>query len=161
METELEWIETKYIDKSGGKLYINKLGQIQKRFKIREPKLMKGSTDSQGYVRISVLENGKYIRKHIHSIMGEMFLPNPYNHRNIDHIDRNKTNNRLDNLRWFSQSNNMLNRDKIQGIYWIEDKNYWVAKASNKVIGYFHTEQEAYACKYGYLKALNITIEDV
>ena len=91
--------------------------------------------------------------------MAETFLTNPNGYRNVDHINRNKLDNRLENLRYFSQTDNMLNRDKIRGIYFIEDRNYWVSKSGQEIIGYFKTEDEARACKFGWLKAKGITIE--
>lgn len=157
-EMQNEWYETKYKDKVGI-FYINKKGQLQKRFKIREPKLIEGCIGSNGYLYVSVCENGKAIKKTIHSIMGEVFLPNPFSYRNIDHINRIKTDNRLENLRWFSQSYNMLNIGEIKHIIWDNDKKRWLCKINNNVIGRFLTKEEAIACKYGYLKALNIINE--
>jgi hypothetical protein len=155
METEIEWYETKYKDKTG-RFYINKKGQLQKRFKIREPKILEGNIGGTGYLYVSVCENRKHIKKTIHSIMGEVFLENTHNYRNIDHINRNKTDNRLENLRWLSQSYNMLNTNEIKNISWNEEKQRWLCKIKDEVIGRFYTKEEAIACKYGYLKGLNI-----
>ncbi len=154
-QIETEWFETKYKNKTGT-YYINKLGQIQKRYKIRSPKIISGSVGSAGYLVVSVCDNGKFIKKTIHSIMAEVFLPNYSNHRNIDHINRIKTDNRLENLRWLSQSYNMLNVGEIKNIFFDETKNRWICRVSEKVIGRFLTKEEAVACKYGYLKALGI-----
>jgi hypothetical protein len=60
-------------------------------------------------VNISVYdENGKYkqIKRSIHQLVAEAFVPNPYNHTEIDHIDRNKINNHYTNLRWVSRFEN-------------------------------------------------------
>lgn len=159
IQNEEEWFETKYSDKVG-KFYINKKGQMQKRFKIREPKILNGKVGANGYLYVSVCYDGKAIKKTIHSIMGEVFLPNPHSYRNIDHINRIKTDNRLENLRWFSQSYNMLNVGEIKNIIWSDEKHLWLCKISNVVIGSFHTKEEAVACKYGYLKALDIINND-
>ena len=153
-----EWYETRYKDKVGN-FYINKKGQLQKRFKKRDPKLFEGVIANTGYLYVSVCDNGKHIKKTIHSIMGEVFLKNSFSHRNIDHINRIKTDNRLENLRWASQSYNMLNTDKIKNIIWNDVSKRWLCKVSKKLIGTFLTEEEAIACKYGYLKALNIINE--
>jgi hypothetical protein len=150
---ETEWFETKYKG-----YWITKNGDFKRVYKTKEV-IYKGSVCKKtGYVMVSL---GKEIgKKTLHSIMGNTFLPNPNNLRNIDHINRNKTDNRLENLRWFSQVDNMLNRGKIRGIAFIEDRNYWVAKSGQDIIGYFKTEDEARACKFGWLKAKGITIED-
>lgn len=155
MEIETEWFETKYKD-TVGTFWINKKGQLQKRFGKRKPKLLEGSLGSNGYLFVSVCEDGIFKKKTIHSIMGEVFLENTHSHRNIDHINRIKTDNRLENLRWLSQSYNMLNTETIKGIGFSKDKNRWYSKSSDVIIGYFYTKEEAIACKYGYLKALSI-----
>jgi hypothetical protein len=50
-------------------------------------------------------------RKHsIHRLLGLQYLENPDNLREIDHIDRNKLNNNLENLRWVSRQTNNQNR---------------------------------------------------
>ncbi len=117
---------------------------------------MEGSLGNNGYLFVSVCEDGISKKKTIHSIMGEVFLENTHSHRNIDHINRIKTDNKLENLRWLSQSYNMLNTDIIKSVGFSKDKNRWYSKSSDTIIGYFYTKEEAVACKYGYLKALGI-----
>ena len=46
----------------------------------------------------------------LHRILAKHFIPNPENLPEIDHIDRDKTNNSIENLRWISRSDNMRNR---------------------------------------------------
>lgn len=145
-----EWFETKY-----PKYFISKKGQVKKKLKSKEI-ICNLCIGKNGYIYFSAgKKDGKI---NLHRLMGEMFLPNPYNLRNVDHIDRNKQNNTLENLRWFSQSDNMLNRDGCLGISFCNEKNKWIAKAGLFCIGYFNTEIEARACKYGYLRAREITL---
>lgn len=43
----------------------------------------------------------------VHRLVALFFIPNPYNEEQVDHIDRNKHNNKVENLRWVSPSENM------------------------------------------------------
>ena len=45
-----------------------------------------------------------------HRILARHFVPNPDNLPQVDHIDRNKTNNSIENLRWVSAGENLRNR---------------------------------------------------
>lgn len=78
-------------------------GQVKK-----NGRLMKGATDSIGYRQVS--HHGKLVM--MHRLVASRFLPAPSTNENveIDHIDRNKSNNHASNLRWCSKSANMLNR---------------------------------------------------
>ena len=58
------------------------------------------------YVRVRL--NGRnYL---YHRILARHFIPNPNNLPQVDHIDRNKTNNSIENLRWVSAGENLRNR---------------------------------------------------
>lgn len=58
-------------------------------------------------------------RIHLHRLLGLTFIPNPDNKPVIDHIDRNKLNNNIENLRWATLSENRLNSDNIR------NEEYW------------------------------------
>ena len=59
-----------------------------------------------GYVLIHL--NRRTYR--LHRILAKHFLPNPDDLPQVDHIDRNKTNNSIENLRWVTASENTRNR---------------------------------------------------
>lgn len=72
-------------------------------------KILKISHNNKGYCDVSLRKNG--IRKHykVHRLVAMAFVENPKNLNEVDHIDTNKDNNRFDNLRWVTHSENHLN----------------------------------------------------
>ena len=59
-----------------------------------------------GYVNIKL--NARPYK--YHRILAKHFIENPDDLPQVDHIDRNKTNNSIENLRWVSNSENCRNR---------------------------------------------------
>jgi len=66
-----------------------------------------------GYKYVSLKKEGKREKCFIHRLLGKQYIDNPDNKPEIDHIDRNKTNNSLDNLKWVSRVENRRNRVDI------------------------------------------------
>lgn len=79
-------------------------------YRITKPKLIKPSEHkSTGYLRVTLSKNGIHVSIHAHRLVASSFIPNPYAKPMIDHLDRNKHNNRINNLRWCTLSENMNN----------------------------------------------------
>ena len=55
-----------------------------------------------------------YIRKTTHRLVGLAFIPNPNNKLTVDHINRNPLDNRVENLRWATHSEQRINTFDIQ-----------------------------------------------
>jgi len=87
---------------------INRLGQVRR---IVSGKILKPA-NSSGYLCVNLCKNGVRKKYYIHRLLGIQFIPNPENKLEIDHIDRNRQNNSLENLRWATrkeQQNNLSN----------------------------------------------------
>lgn len=65
---------------------------------------------SQRYFTVDLCKEGVRKTHTVHSLVAKAFLLNPDNLPEIDHIDRNKHNNALHNLRWVSKVQNQANR---------------------------------------------------
>jgi hypothetical protein len=67
-----------------------------------------------------------------HRLLAQTFLPNPNNLVDVDHINRNKRDNRLENLRWVSKADNEKNKGLTSRntsgekyISWCKAKQRW------------------------------------
>jgi len=84
--------------------------------KYHPPRFLKASVggDKAGYLAVNLYKDKKPYRHRIHRLLGLHFIDNPDNKRCIDHIDRDKLNNSLSNLRWATASENNFNRGKYK-----------------------------------------------
>lgn len=90
---------------------INKNGDI-KTIKRRGTSggLLKFAICKNGYKTISLYKNGIQKTHTIHTLLGKQYIENIGNYPIIDHINRNRLDNNLSNLRWTTYSINAENR---------------------------------------------------
>lgn len=69
-------------------------------------KLVKLNERKDGYLQVGLYKNGKTDSTFVHRLVAQTFLPNPENLPEVNHIDEDKTNNRVDNLEWKSHKGN-------------------------------------------------------
>lgn len=59
-----------------------------------------------GYAYVNLRNDGQTIRRYIHRLVAEAFIPNPLNKPTVNHIDGSKLNNDVSNLEWATYSEN-------------------------------------------------------
>ena len=69
--------------------------------------------NKKGYHCIGLYKNSGMQNYRTHALVAQEFIvkPTTYSKLMIDHIDRNKQNNQVNNLRWVSNSQNQMNRN--------------------------------------------------
>lgn len=80
--------------------------------------VLKPLKHNKNYLMVILYKNGKYKNFKVHRLVAKTFLPNPDNKPCIDHINTNRSDNRVDNLRWVTQkenNNNPLTKEKQVG----------------------------------------------
>lgn len=58
------------------------------------------------YLHVTLHRDGSYKNAMVHRLVAQAFLPNPDNLSEVDHIDHNRFNNSVDNLRWVDATTN-------------------------------------------------------
>ena len=131
-------------------------------------RILKQCKNNRGYLYVSLSKNGIGKKFSIHNLIALHFIPNPENLREIDHINQDKANNSISNLRWISPSNNCRNRPKKQnssskymGVCFDKRAGKYVARIQinnkYKYIGLYETEEEAGKAWDDYVKEHNLT----
>lgn len=70
-------------------------------------RIKKPSTNKKnGYLIIDLYKDNKSKKVPVHRLVAEAFIPNPENKATVDHIDGDRKNNSIDNLRWATYSEN-------------------------------------------------------
>lgn len=85
-------------------------GQI-KPVKSRE---LRQTDNGTGYKFVYLWKHNKQHRYYVHRLVAEIFIPNPDNLSEINHIDNNKSNNHVSNLEWCNRLYN--ERQKLKHI---------------------------------------------
>lgn len=93
-------------------------------------KILKPKNTSNGYLFVSLKQNDKIIQKTIHNLVANTFLESNNKNSIIDHKDRNKQNNNVENLQFTtSQKNNhnRINNNEELNIYKMKNGR-WIVK---------------------------------
>ena len=102
------------------------------------------STYKSNYIYVRLYKNGKTYHYSLHRLLAINFIPNPNNLPIVDHINNNPFDNRLENLQWCTQGDNVRKEyDRYSPIRnFVECKLY----KNNKLIGAFKSVNEC--CRY-------------
>lgn len=112
-----------------------------------------GCPDGQGYLQISV--QSRLYQAHR---LAWLYMHGEWPKLNIDHINRNPSDNRLVNLRDVTNKQNMQNAGKYShntsghpGVSWYKQKSKWRARITHNQkqihLGYFSILEEAIAAR--------------
>ncbi len=133
----------------------------------RTGKMLKPHIIKTGYHNVILEKNGVRRCASVHRLVGECHIDNPENKPQIDHIDRNPSNNDISNLRWATLSEqgqnkgiSKLNTSGYKNIHYRADLKSWIySKECNcQRICYkrFQTIEEAIDFKKKYEEENNI-----
>ncbi|EGB03361.1 hypothetical protein AURANDRAFT_34120 [Aureococcus anophagefferens] len=112
--------------------------------------------DKDGYLQVNLSKSGVRKTVRVHRLVALAFIENTDNKPFVDHIDRDRTNNNISNLRWATKSENQANQTKysnntsgFKGVS-IDKRNgkYKAAitiQSKKKFLGYFKTAEETSA----------------
>ena len=125
--------------------------------------ILKPNVGSFCYLRVCLYNDVGKKTIAIHRLVGGAFIENPDNYKELDHVDNDKNNNRVDNLRWTTRGGNVRRvpkfkgdfSSKYRGVYYHQKNKCWCAslRFNNKKthIGSYRTEGEACVARNEYI----------
>lgn len=127
------------INEKNTQYLISDIGEIKN---IKTNKILKG-TVRNGYLMVKLTIEGNKKDYLVHRLVAETFLKNSFNLPQVNHKDKNKLNNNINNLEWVSIQENMSHRSKnltfsqkklnkqeiILNEHWRQynNSNYWIS----------------------------------
>ena len=124
-------------------------------------RILKGRHNSNGYLTIGIRKNNLFINYYIHRLVAFAFLLEKKKKKQtlVDHIDGDKNNNVMSNLRWCTAEENSRNKQKTRkengygsqsiykGVRPSQNGKKWIATITKKghliYIGTYQTERQA------------------
>ena len=82
---------------------INNYGEVRNK---KSNNILIGDKNSSGYMRVCLYNKNKRFRFFRHIMVAKLFLNNPNNFKEVNHIDGNKENNDMNNLEFCDRKHN-------------------------------------------------------
>jgi hypothetical protein len=142
--------DTNYIIHSDGRVW-----------SVRNKKFLKPTKINSGYVKFNL--GTKCRNQLIHRLVAEAFIANPNNLPQVNHINGDKTDNRVENLEWCDNRQNQIHRydSEFPGTRtcsWNKNKFESRIIVNKKYIhlGVFDSQEEAHQQYLNYIKLHNL-----
>ena len=120
-------------------------------------RILQPGVNQNGYYFVFLFQDTRGKQFRVHRLVANEFLEKPPSIQNlvVDHIDRNRKNNMITNLRYCTRSQNAINKDKyclgassqFKGVSFCKKRKRYRAsiRCARKLynLGYYNTEEEA------------------
>ena len=101
-----EWIDYRGFYQVSDKGNVKSLFNMKAKNQYKDERIIKPIIRGN-YLRVGLCKNGKKRNFSVHKLVASVFIPNPCNKSQINHIDENTLNNELSNLEWVTMSENI------------------------------------------------------
>ncbi|MDN3048054.1 NUMOD4 domain-containing protein [Enterococcus faecium] len=116
---------------------------------LRKGKSLASADNGRGYLVVCLYKDGIQKSVHIHKLVAEAFISNPENKPTVDHINRVTTDNRAQNLRWATMSEQADNRDREKPVTGIKGDTILYFKSAKQAEKYGFKQSAICLCCQG------------
>jgi hypothetical protein len=142
-----------------GHYWVSNLGNVK-----GNDGVLEGRVEKTGYIYVTFVYLGQTYRFRVHRLVAETFLEYDEERNIVDHIDRNKQNNKVTNLRWVTHRENCWNRkgrDNKTGYSHVTKVRNKYYPTKTRGLGLYNTAEEAHNAAISYRKDFNTTYKDM
>lgn len=87
---------------------VSNLGNVKSLVNPNKPRILKPQSSTNGYLQLNLFSRtGEHRKFLVHRLIGLTFIPNLQDKPQINHIDGDRTNNRVENLEWVTPKENI------------------------------------------------------
>ena len=88
---------------------ISNLGRVRN---TKTGQILNPGVSGNGYKQVSIKfkDTNKFKKQYIHRLVAQYWLENPENKREVNHINLDRTDNRVENLEWVTSSDNQKHK---------------------------------------------------
>jgi len=130
---------------------ISNLGNVYSEYTFKPVKI---GIDRYGYKKVDLRKDKTRYTCRIHRLIAMAFIPNPEGKPFVDHINNNTLDNRTENLRWATPTQNNFNSkisknntSGVKGVSYHKRDNKWIARikinGKQTHLGSFENKEEA------------------
>lgn len=90
---------------------VSNLGNIRN---TKSGQILNPGISGNGYKQVSLrmIASNKFEKRYVHRLVAAYWIPNPDNKREVNHINLDRTDNRVENLEWITSSENQKHKYK-------------------------------------------------
>ncbi len=99
--------EWRTVPGTDGYLEVSNEGRVRSLLR-GKPNILKATEDTNGYLRLRMTIHRKRYSFKVHRLVAQAFIDNPNNLPQVNHIDGDKKNNRVNNLEWVTNQENVI-----------------------------------------------------
>ena len=111
-------------------------GKYKQTLRVKPEYMMSQTTNVYGYKRIGLTKNGIQKNYSVHRLVAQEFISNPMNLPQVNHLNGIKSDNRVENLEWVTEKENVIHSFRVLG----HKPSYGRRKINNNIIRKIKTD---------------------